>query len=112
MRELVQIYGPFALAFWFGGAFGFLACAFFAGSRILERQASTNMIYGTVYENQQGWQFAVRPGYDATDPWYKGFYRKPGKSWHPITALNWRSAWEEAEKDLAQYARMNELKEM
>ncbi len=112
MRELVQIYGPFALAFWFGGAFGFIACAFFAGSRILERQASMSMIYGTIYENQQGWQFAVRQGYDASVPWYKGFYRKPGKSWYPINGLNWWSAREEAERDLAQYARMNGFKEM
>lgn len=53
--------------------------------------------------------------YEQTDeaaPWYKGFYRKPGESWHPITGLNWWSVREEAEKDLAQYARMNELKEM
>ncbi|MCB5723780.1 hypothetical protein [Mitsuokella jalaludinii] len=71
-----------------------------------------SMIYSTMYENQQGWQFAVRPGYDAAAPWYKGFYRKPGESWHPITGLNWWSVREEAEKDLAQYARMNELKEM
>ena len=112
MVDTIQTAGPYILAFWFGGAFGFVVCAFFAGSRILERQASMGMIYGTMYENQQGWQFAVRPGYDAAVPWYRGFYRKPGKSWHPITGLNWWSVREEAEKDLAQYARMNELKEM
>ena len=112
MIDTIQTAGPYVLAFWFGAAFGFVVCAFFAGSRILGRQAITSMIYGAMYENRQGWQFAVRPGYDATDPWYKGVYRKPGKSWNPITALNWRSAWEEAEKDLAQYARMNGLKEM
>ena len=109
---MIQAFGPYILAFWFGAAFGFMVCAFFAGSRILERQASTNMIYSTMYENQQGWQFAVHPGYDAAVPWYKGFYRKPGKSWHPITGLNWWSTWQEAEKDLEQYARMNGLKEM
>ena len=112
MVDTIQAVGPYVLAFWFGAAFGFVVCAVFAGGRILVRQASMSMIYGTMYENQQGWQFAVRPGYDAAAPWYMGFYRKPGKSWHPITALNWRSAWEEAEKDLAQYARMNEVKEM
>ena len=112
MLETIQAVGPYILAFWFGAAFGFVVCAFFAGSRILERQAITSMIYGTMYENQRGWQFAVRPGYDAAAPWYKGFYRKPRKSWHPIYGLNWRSTWQEAEKDLEQYARMNELKEM
>lgn len=77
MIDTIQTAGPYVLAFWFGAAFGFVVCAFFAGGRILVRQASMSMIYGTMYENQQGWQFAVRPGYDATDPWYKGFYRKP-----------------------------------
>lgn len=45
MIDTIQTAGPYVLAFWFGGAFGFVVCAFFAGSRILERQATTNMIY-------------------------------------------------------------------
>ena len=48
MLETIQTVGPYVLAFWFGAAFGFVVCAFFAGSRILERQAITSMIYGTM----------------------------------------------------------------
>ncbi|MDD6697842.1 MAG: hypothetical protein PUE51_05795 [Veillonellaceae bacterium] len=34
MVDTIQAVGPYVLAFWFGAAFGFVVCAFFAGNRI------------------------------------------------------------------------------
>lgn len=57
MIDTIQTAGPYVLAFWFGGAFGFVVCAFFAGSRILERQATTNMIYTSIARGIEAYGF-------------------------------------------------------
>nr|DAG84073.1 MAG TPA: YtxH-like protein [Caudoviricetes sp.] len=33
MVDTIQTAGPYILSFWFGGAFGFVVCAFFAGRK-------------------------------------------------------------------------------
>lgn len=33
MLDTIQAAGPYALVFWFGGAFGFCICALFAGRK-------------------------------------------------------------------------------
>ena len=46
----------------------------------------------------------VRGGIGQQD--FKGFYNKPGKDgWHGCRALPWRKTYEEAQKDLDEYAR-------
>lgn len=54
------------------------------------------------YIDERGWQYAVRPGLDPDI--YKAFYRKPGKSWHAVRVMTWRSDRQEAEDDLARWA--------
>lgn len=54
------------------------------------------------YIDERGWQYAVRPGLGGDT--FKGFYRKPGKSWHAVRVLTWFASEQEAEADLARWA--------
>lgn len=58
----------------------------------------------SVYRDDRGWTYMVRGGIGQQD--FKGFYNKPGKDgWHGCRALPWRKTYEEAQKDLDDYAR-------
>lgn len=60
------------------------------------------MLY-SVYRDDRGWTYMVRGGIGQQD--FKAFYNKTGKyGWHGCRALPWRKTYEEAQKDLDDYA--------
>ena len=64
------------------------------------------------YIDARGWRYRVMQGLDGS---WKGRYRKPDKPWQKsraddvgwknVAALPWRKTQEEAERDLAEYAK-------
>lgn len=64
------------------------------------------------YIDARGWRYRVMQGLDGS---WKGRYRKPDKPWQKsraddvgwknVAALLWRKTQEEAERDLAEYAK-------
>lgn len=61
------------------------------------------------YVDSRGWKYKVMPGLG--DNAYKARYNKPGyKGWHCVANLPWRSYPEDAEKDLAEYARRKKMR--
>ena len=55
-----------------------------------------------IFEDSRGWQYTVRPGLGRET--YSVFYRKPGKNWHSVRVVPWRTREEESENDLTKYA--------
>lgn len=64
----------------------------------------------TIYIDERGWQYAVRPGLG--NDIFKAFYRKPGRSWHAVRALAWFTSEREAEADLERWAAKKGMKLM
>ena len=61
------------------------------------------------YEDSRGWKFKVMPGLG--DNTYKARYKKPNYiGWHCVANLPWRNNPEDAEQDLAEYARRKKMK--
>ena len=69
------------------------------------------------YIDARGWRYRVMQGLDGS---WKGRYRKPDKPWQKsraddvgwknVAALPWRKTQEEAERDLAEYAKCKEMR--
>lgn len=65
----------------------------------------------------RGWRYRVMQGLDGS---WKARYRKPDKPWQKnraddvgwknVAALLWRKTQEEAERDLAEYAKRKEMR--
>ena len=64
----------------------------------------------------RGWRYRLMQGLDGS---WKARYRKPdapGKKrpddvgWHGVSALSWRKTAEEAEQDLAEYAKKKAMR--
>lgn len=68
------------------------------------------------YIDARGWRYRVMQGLDGS---WKGRYRKPDKPWQKsraddvgwknVAALPWRKTQEEAERDLAEYAKCKKM---
>ncbi|WP_245535205.1 hypothetical protein [Selenomonas infelix] len=69
------------------------------------------------YIDARGWRYRVMQGLDGS---WKGRYRKPDKPWQKnraddvgwknVATLPWRKTQEEAERDLAEYAKRKEMR--
>lgn len=69
------------------------------------------------YIDGRGWRYRVMQGLDGS---WKARYRKPNKPWQKkrrddegwknVAALPWRKTKEEAERDLAEYAKRKEMR--